>query len=248
VLYQTKHGCLAYDHWLGDFPVKGWAWDSASWRLPDDSTGGAGVVISGFQAQQYPDVPARAYALCGEPFLKQRAFDFWKYSSHRGYQAKALSDLGKVDSWVNCYSTHSETVSCTGTTYYVWSHERAEDSPPAAVTDLKVVRSGDKATIRFTAPADAGGGKVARYQVKCSDKPLVVYQDFLAAWKANTDSKVTNWWMAANVSGEPTPGQAGAAERFTISGVPADARFFAVVSYDSASNRSPLSNVVEFAN
>ncbi|MGQ9663207.1 MAG: hypothetical protein ACUVWX_12855, partial [Kiritimatiellia bacterium] len=109
VLFQKKHGNLA-GNFLVDFPVKGFAWDSASWQLPDDATDGKGIAISGYLAQFHPDVPARAYMLCGEPLLKQRAYDYWFYASHRGYQAKEMHNVGGVGKWVNVYTTHDETV------------------------------------------------------------------------------------------------------------------------------------------
>jgi hypothetical protein len=245
VLFQEKHGNLAYGSFLLDFPVKGFAWDRHSWNLPDDSKDGAGEKINGYLARFYPDVPARAYELCGESFLKKRAYDFWYYGSHRGYNVAEMHNIGKVGTWVNCYTTHDEQVSFTGKTFYIWAHERKDDKPPAAVADLKVTVAGDKATVSFTAPADEGGGKAVRYQVKCSDKPLVAYEKFLDLWKENKDATVTNWWMAANLKDEPAPQAPGAKESFTVSGVPANAKFFAVASFDDSSNRSAPSNVAE---
>ena len=71
------------------------------------------------------------------------------------------------------------------------------------------------------------------------------YEDFLKAWAANEDGKVCNWWMAANLNGEPTPKAPGAAETFAVSGVPPNARYFAVRSFDDSRNRSPISNVAQ---
>ena len=137
------------------------------------------------------------------------------------------------------------TVSFTGKTFYIWAHPKKDEQPPAAVTDLKVALDGDRATVAFTAPADDGGGKVVRYQVKCSAKPLVDYATFLRKFAANEDAAVTNYWMAANLSGEPAPQAAGAKESFVVTGVPAGARYFAICSFDDSSNRSALSNVAE---
>lgn len=245
VLYQQKHGNLSYSHFLADFPTKGFAWDRASWDLPDDSKDGEGVAINGYLAQFYPDVPARAYSFTGEPFLKQRAHDFWYYGSHRGYNASKMHNIGKVGKWINVYSTHDESVTYTGKTIYEWSHERKDAQPPKAVADLAVKVEGDKATVTFTAPADEGGGKVVRYQVKCSDKPTVSYEDFLKAWAANKDAEVLNWWMAKNLNGEPAPAAAGKKESFTVTGVPQGMTCFTVVSVDDSSNRSPMSNVAK---
>jgi hypothetical protein len=243
VLYQPKHGNLSYGRMLVDFPVKGVAKDWASWVLPADAKNGEGVRINGYLAQFHPDVPARGYALCGEPFLKQRAYDFWYYGSHRGYNAPRMHNLGGVGKWVNCYSTHDESVCFTGRAFYEWAHPRKDSRPPKAVTDLKVTREGDRATVAFTAPADDGGGRVARYQLKCSDRPIVGYEQFLKAWADSNDAGVCNWWMATNLAGEPTPKPAGAAESFALSGIPRGATCFALRCFDDSSNRSAMSNL-----
>jgi len=86
---------------------------------------------------------------------------------------------------------------------------------------------------------------VVRYQVKCSDKPLAGYEQFLELFKENKEAGSTNWWMAANLKDEPAPQAPGAKESFAASGVPANAKHFAVVSFDDSSNRSALSNVAE---
>ena len=114
------------------------------------------------------------------------------------------------------------------------------------MADLKAAVDGDKATVSFTAPAGAAeAGKVVRYQVKCSDKPIADYETFLKKFAANEDKTVANWWMTANVTGEPAPQAAGAKESFAVTGVPAGAKYFALVSFDDSSNRSPISNVAE---
>jgi hypothetical protein len=128
-------------------------------------------------------------------------------------------------------------------TFYVHAHPRQDGKPPAAVKDLSVSVAGGKATVSFAAPADAGGGRAVRYQVKCADKPIVSYEEFLKAWAAGKGETVTNWWMAANVSGEPAPKAPGVRESFTVTGVPAGAKCFAVRAYDDSSNRSAISNV-----
>ena len=244
VLFQPKHGTLAYGRLLVDFPVPGFAWDQASWQLPDNSTQGEGVKISGYLARFHPDVCARAYALCGEPFLKKRAYDYWYGGSHRGYNATKMHNLGGVGMWVNCYGVHSEAVCVTARTFYEWAHERADASAPKAIADLKVTLQGNRATVSFTAPADEGG-RVARYQVKCSDRPLVSYEDFLELFSAQKHAAHCNWWLASNLAGEPVPKAAGTAESFAVTGVPKGARYFAVRSFDDSSNRSVLSNIAE---
>ncbi|MHC4916348.1 MAG: hypothetical protein ACYTGB_12735, partial [Planctomycetota bacterium] len=238
VLWQS-HG-QQHPNLLVDFPKKGVVRDLASWSLGLDNKDASGFKISGYLSRFYPDVPARAYELCGEPFLKQRSYDYWNSGSHRGYWATHTKNLGKVTSWATITGPHAETVCFTGHTFYVHSHPRQDDKPPAAVKDLKVSVNGGKATVSFTAPADAGGGKVVRYQVKCSDKPIVGYGEYLKLYNNAKDEEKAkcSWWMAANLQGEPAPKAPGAKESFTVSGVPAGAKFFAIRSFDDSSNRS----------
>jgi len=246
VIFQ-RHGNFAHyrEALLVDFPVKGVAKDRVSWTTPASNRWGEGIEISGYAASWWPDVPARAYALTGEALLKQRAYDYWFAASHRGYRASKMHNLGGVGQWINVTGVHSENVRYTGRTFYVHAHPRTDTVPPKAVGDLRVTVAGDKAIVTFTAPADQGGGKVTCYQVKCSDKPIVDYEGFLAAWAANTDATVTNWWLAVNLDGEGLPAAPATRERFDVTGLPADAKYFAVRSFDDSSNRSGLSNVAE---
>jgi hypothetical protein len=237
VLWQ-RHG-QQHANMLVDFPRKGVVKDLASWSLPDDNVNGKGYRISGYLARFYPDVPARAYELSGAPFLKQRSYDYWNHGSHRGYRASDTKGLGKVGRWANISGPHAETVCFTGHTFYIHSHPRTDDKAPGAVKDLAVTLAGNRATVSFTSPADAGGGKVVRYQLKCSDKPIVDYETFLKAYAANEDSNVTNWWMAGNVSGEARP---GAGRMSFVVEVPEGAKHFAVRSFDDSNNRSAISN------
>ncbi len=245
VLFQEKHSNLAYAGVLIDFPTRGFAWDQASWAIPEGVENGEGVSINGYLARFQPDICARAYTLCGEQFLKKRAYDYWWGGSHRGYNANKMHALGGVGAWVNINSDHDENVILTGRTFYEWSHPRKDEAAPKAVADLAVSLQGDKAMVSFTAPADEGGGKVARYQVKCSDRPIVDYEKFLGLYNEFKDETVCNWFLAANVQGEGAPQAPGARETLTVTGVPAGAKYFAVRSFDDSSNRSAISNVVE---
>ncbi|MFO7898405.1 MAG: hypothetical protein R6V58_05030 [Planctomycetota bacterium] len=245
VLWQPKHGNFS-SRFLVDFPTKGVAKDHPSWVLPEDAKNGEGVRISGYLGGFHPDVIARAYSLCGEPLLKQRAYECWYYSSHRGYRAEKMHNVGGVGKWVNLYSTHNESVCFTGHTFYVWAHPRDDTEPPEPIKNLAVIVKGDRAKVEFTAPADRGGGKVARYQLKYSDKPLVDYGAFLDHWKKDTNDTVTNWWLGSNVDGEPKPEKPGDKVTFTVN-VPEGAKHFAVRSFDDSRNRSAMSNVANAA-
>jgi hypothetical protein len=61
-------------------------------------------------------------------------------------------------------------------------------------------------------------------------------------WPDHKDT-YSNWWAAENVSGEPVPGSAGSAEEFTLSVSEPETYYFAIRTYDAASNRSDISNM-----
>jgi len=185
-------------------------------------------------------VPGRAYSLSGEPFLLQRAKDYWAEATHRrGTKRVPHTSVGM---WVDYISEHDGQLDFVLRTFYEHSHPRKDKVAPAAVKDLRVKLNGERATVSFTAPADAGG-RCLRYQVKCSEEPIVDYETFLKAYAANTDGKVINWWMAVNLGGEPRPGAPGKKESFELTGVPPGAKHFAVRTFDDSSNRSAISNV-----
>ncbi len=243
LIFQEKHFNLAYSGMLVDFPTRGFAWDQASWACGPDSKYGSGVKINGYLARFHPDIAARAYSLTGEKMLKQRAYDYWWGGSHRGYNKTEMHALGGIGTGINVTGLHSESVITTARTFYEWSHPRKDEEAPAAVKDLNVTVNGDKATVTFTAPADAGGGKVVRYQVKCSDRKIADYDGFMKIYNEFGEKEHCNWFLAKNVDGEPAPGAPGAKESFTVTGVPAGAKFFAVRAFDGSSNRSAISNV-----
>ncbi len=243
LLFQERHGQLGYRRMIADFPLRGVVKDYFTWNLPEGAKNGEGMKISGRLARFHPDICARAYSLTGETFLKKRAYDYWYYGSHRSYQAKRMHKLGGVGRWVNVYNVNDESVCLSGRTFYEWSHPRKDALPPAAVKNLKVSVAGGEATVSFTAPADAGGGRVTRYQVKCSDRKILEYQPFLKIYNDHKEAGFCNWFLAANLKGEPKPKAPGAKESFTVTGVPTGAKFFAVRAFDDSSNRSGISNV-----
>ena len=222
-----------------DVPRKGHPWDPWQFQPAHTSTrDGDGCVHDGYYTRFFPDAIAKAFSLTGEPALLARAREFWHYGSKRGYQKPRLSAGWDA---VGAFATHvppkDDTVLSTSRLFYEWAHPRQDTEPPAPVTDLRVTRLGPgKAEIRFTAPADRGGGRVARYQVKCAPQPIVAYADYDSA---RDDGLKRNFWHAVNLTGEPRPALPGTPEKFVVSGLPeADSLFFAVVSFDDSNNRS----------
>ncbi|MBM4018833.1 MAG: hypothetical protein FJ288_10970 [Planctomycetes bacterium] len=225
-----------------DVPDLGMVFDP--WAFEHTATqDGAGCQHDGWYTRFYPDACAKGFSWTGDRHLLEKGKDFWYYGSKRGYHTKNWT--GKPDE-VGMFARHvppkEDQVLSTSRLFYEWSHPRGDARPPAAVTDLAVRVLGDgKAEVRFIAPADRGGGRVARYQVKAAALPIAAYDD----WDYARDSgRKRNWWRAENLKGEPAPGKPGAPEKFIVSGVPAGERlYFAVCSYDDSWNCSEMSNV-----
>jgi len=219
-----------------------WRWEHAGTR------DGEGCVHSGWYTRFYPDACAKGFSWTGERPLLEQARAFWHYGSKRRYRTKNLfAGPNEVGMFASHNPPKDDQVLSTARLFHAWAHPRADGQPPAAVTDLEVrLLGGGKAEVRFTAPSHAGGGRAARYQVKAARLPIKPYEE----WHVPTDrGKARNWWMAVNLEGEPAPSRAGAAERFTVTGVPAVEEggpvYFAVRTFDDAWNRSAMSNVVQ---
>jgi len=228
-----------------DVPIKGRPWDPWQFQPPHTTTtNGEGCVHDGYYTRFFPDAIAKAFSLAGDPALLERAREFWHYGSKRGYQKPRLSaGWDAVGMFANHLPPKDDTVLSTGRLFYEWAHPRADIQPPQPVTDLAVTLLGSgRAQISFTAPADRGGGRVARYQVKCATLPIVDYDQFDFA---RDQGQKRNFWRAVNLNGEPTPAPPGTPERFVVTGVPDEpVLYFVVASYDNWNNRSPLSNGV----
>jgi hypothetical protein len=204
--------------------------------------GGEGCVHSGYYTRFYPDVCARGYYWTGERHFLEEGKRLWHYGSRRTYRSKGLR-CGPEEVYQFATSgadSKNETVLAVNRIFAEWAHPRDDAQAPKAITDLKITVAGEKATVSFTAPADAGGGKLARYQVKCSQLPILPYEE----WDCARDlGGKRNWWRAVNLKGEPAPRAPGAKESFTVTGVPANAKYFAVRSFDDSNNRSAVSNL-----
>ena len=119
------------------------------------------------------------------------------------------------------------------TNYYP---ERSDKSPPETVKDLTAEPlGGGRVRLSWTAPA----GDPVRYQLKWADSPLVER----LRWPDEKDT-TANWWAANLATGAPRPAAAGRKESMVVEGISAGKQHWAVRSFDAASNRSLLSNVV----
>ena len=110
-----------------------------------------------------------------------------------------------------------------------------DTKPPAAITTLATTgQTTTQVMLHWTAPADDDGaaGKVASYDVRYSTSSI----------------DASNWDVAIQASGEPTPAAPGTQENFTVGGLALGTTYyFAIKSSDVSSNASPLSNLVSAA-
>ncbi len=225
-----------------DVPDRGMVFDP--WAFDHtDTRDGQGCVHSGWYTRFYPDACAKGYSLTGEKHLLEKAREFWYYGSKRQYRTKQLSGgPNRVGLFAGHTPPKDDTVLEVSRLFYEAAHARRDDQPPAAVSDLLVeLLPRNRAEVRFTAPADAGGGGVVRYQVKAAELPIVPYDK----WDyARDDGKRRNWWRAVNCQGEPAPSEPGTQERFVVTGLPpGDTLYFALRSFDDSGNRSEISNL-----
>lgn len=225
-----------------DVPDLGMVFDP--WAFEHTATrDGIGCVHSGWYTRFYPDACARGFSWTGDRRLLEKGKEFWYHGSKREYQTKDYrGGPDEAGTFAHHVPPKDDDVLSTARLFYEWTHVRRDAGPPDAVRDLAVKLLGDgKAEVRFTAPADRGGGKVARYQVKAATLPIVSYDQ----WDYARDlGKKRNWWRAENLRGEPPPATPATAEKFIVTGVPqGDKVYFALCSFDDSWNRSAISNV-----
>jgi Tol biopolymer transport system component len=107
---------------------------------------------------------------------------------------------------------------------------KKDNTPPAAVTDLRIVTESETpVTLEWTAPGDDGSkGTAACYAIRYS-----------------TDSTILKQWdFALRVPNEPLPKPAGTMEKHTITDLPLDSTYYyAMKSQDEAGNWSAISNI-----
>jgi hypothetical protein len=223
-----------------DIPNYGDIWDEWKYDSLERNALGEGPKHSGWYTRFFPDCCARAYGWTGEKHLLEKAKEMWSFGNRRRYQTTKLT---AKHHFANHRPPKDDSILSTARMFYEYAHQRADTEPPTAIQDLKVeLLGGGKARISFTVPQDRGG-KVARYQAKVADLPIVPYEE----WEMVRDKgKRRNWWRAVNCAGEPQPKAAGQNESFVLSRVPKvnGKLYFAVRSFDDESNRSGLSNVV----
>ncbi len=136
------------------------------------------------------------------------------------------------------------------------AHPKVDGDPPKTVGDLTAeALGGGRARLTWTVPK----GGPACYQVKYAKSKIV---ERVKGWPDRTPPLPTNqeeweakvktfqkkqlaFWQAFNVEGEPAHGAAGTKQEMTVEKLPTGKLWFALKSWDRASNMSDISNVVK---
>ncbi|MBN1546060.1 MAG: hypothetical protein JW902_05300 [Syntrophaceae bacterium] len=112
---------------------------------------------------------------------------------------------------------------------------REDTDPPDPIDDLTAeALSSRAARLTWTTPRDA-----LTFRVKCSEKPIAEKRDLIFQQETHCA-----WWAATNIPGEPGIDSSGAQNELIIPDLAPGSYYFAVKSYDAASNQSDISNVV----
>jgi hypothetical protein len=212
-----------------------WYWDWNRHCRP-----GAPGKHDGWYTRRLVNAVVVGYLLSGRAHLLEGAKALWAKGSKVDWWTLPRAGEDEVYRFADVdRSTKNDNVSSVSMLFRAYADPRRDVRPPAGVTDLKAEPVGS-GTVRLTwsAPPD-DSGRTARYQVKVANLPLVPYDGFDFE---HDRGKERNWNLAANVTGEPVPGDPGAPERMTLKGLKPGKTFFALRSYDSSSNQSVLSN------
>jgi hypothetical protein len=164
----------------------------------------------------------------GLTFVDPQAWYYWQTGNRdywdqiedyrKGGLNKGRGPFGRFKTWTGQYE---------GRLYrWVKERERADVTPPAPIQDLVAIRTAESTLVRFTRPLDA-----AHYHVVWGDKPIVE--------GPSLEPAELNWW-AADATRAPATNASDGKEQLRV---PADAKYVAVFSFDTAHNMSALSNV-----
>ncbi len=146
-------------------------------------------------------------------------------------QEYILTDLPPGTTYYFAIRAGDEANNWSGLSNVVTVKTPTETVPPAAITDLNIISTGDNSvTLGWTAPGDDGTtGQAAQYEVRYSTSPITA----------------TNWAAATLVADVPTPKAPGSPETLTVASLQSGVTYyFAVKTADENPNWSALSNVV----
>lgn len=191
----------------------------------------------------WPNVLAAGYLLTGDKTFKDTSREILWWGLSRDYVSKPMVPEGEAPPFARVEkNTKGDWMTPTVLALGLAAQTRSDSLPPAAITDLKASPAGNgKVTLTWSALADAGGGKVARYQVKYAEMPI---KDDMNVNYREEFRSVTYWNLAANVLGEPVPSAAGKRETMTLDIPAGKTLHIAIRAFDNSNNRGPMSPCV----
>ncbi|MBA4386851.1 MAG: hypothetical protein C0404_02650 [Verrucomicrobia bacterium] len=230
-----------------DYPIPGHSplWKGGKWKERIPKWGS-----DSWYTKWWPNPMAAGYRLTGDKRMLERCVETLWWGLSRNYINPPEVPEGEAPNYARIgTSTKDDWMTPTALAFGICAHPKKDEAPPAAVTDLKASATGDgKVELTWPAPADAGGGKTVKYQVKYAEMPMDDYPVDGEHWRKNwNESKVTvtYWNFAKNVVGEPAPQAAGKSEKMTLD-LPAGKKIYVSIrSFDDSHNRSKMSNVAE---
>lgn len=235
-----------YYYMFIDFPIPDFIpiWNGGEWSKYKPS----GTDSS--YTKWWPNTLAAGYRLTGKKFLKDTMLEVIWWGLSRNFVNPPRVPQGEAPIYSRVErNTKGDWMTPTCLAFGLASQPKKEEAPPKPITDLKAnVTGGGKVELRWTAPADEGGGKVVKYQVKWAEKPLCDYLEPGEEYRKHFQNGVLTvayWNIANNVLGEPIPGTPGKIEKMTLTVPAGKTLYFGVRSFDDSHNRSDLSNVVE---
>lgn len=243
---QTAWTVQADDAAGGTSPVNAPASPSGALNTGIDSTAPTNASISSVSADSSSQLTANA-ATASDSGSGLNSSPYWFDETTGGPGATDSSTWQSGTSWVDsglltstqyCYQVKArdavlnESVFSTAVCQTTQAGAPPSDTTaPAAVTNLAAgIPTASSIPLTWTAPGDDGNtGTAASYDVRYSTATITE----------------VNWASATQATGEPSPGVAGTAQSFTVSGLSSNTSYyFALKTSDEVPNISGLSNVV----
>jgi hypothetical protein len=211
---------------------------------------------SGYEDFHWVNTLCDAYDFTGNREFLDWAWQCWSNGLRTNWSAeKYICDTTRLGRYSNCTNRTWNRASPVVRLFYTHFHQKQDQIPPTAVTDLHISKTSNPGEwlLTWTTPANIEpGGEI---QIKFDTLPIHQYNDwnftehvkpaynYLDSWGDNYHYYLdTTWWMAANTGNEPAP-VPGTYQMHTINTGKTDI-YFALRTRDAAGNLSPISNLV----
>jgi len=136
-----------------------------------------------------------------------------------GYNGGAKA-LGNFKSWTGQFEGRY--------LLYIRNTSRTDSTPPAAIADLSIAKSGQNLQLKWSPPAEA-----VYYHIVYSDKPISA--------ASTTDENYMNWWAANTVGNNCV--KTGSVATCSFQTTQTGNIYAAVFSFDKSDNMSAMSNL-----